>query len=243
MNVSETRELKVSLLVFHERRCNFVCSSNSGSQIIGDCTLLCFSFAEQLVLCMKAEVFLSAALHTAKENVNSGQLLPSSTVKQGEHADSSFWDSISILNVCKMRLLVALNAKWTLACCVSWLQWSESWMICTRVVWHSVTPSAGGCRPSCSTSRSWWTASVGWRRKSCCTATLCTWWVDGPPQSSCSVAHHRPLMSIADVFRCRLQRWMKCFTVVQLRCSVTTKHCCWWRVCPESWQSRRTSTV
>lgn len=41
-----------------------------------------WSFAEQLVLCMKAEEFLSAALHTAKENINSGQLLPLNTVKQ-----------------------------------------------------------------------------------------------------------------------------------------------------------------
>lgn len=66
-----------------------MCCSNSVSQIIRDSTLLCFSFAEQLVLCMKAEEFLSAALRTARENVNNGQLLPSNAVKQGEHAHSS----------------------------------------------------------------------------------------------------------------------------------------------------------
>eukprot|EP00066_Takifugu_rubripes_P008394 XP_003974558.2 PREDICTED: serine/threonine-protein kinase ULK1 isoform X3 [Takifugu rubripes] len=41
-----------------------------------------WSYAEQLVLYMKAEEFLSAALHTAKENINKGQLLPSNIVKQ-----------------------------------------------------------------------------------------------------------------------------------------------------------------
>ena len=45
------------------------------------------SYAEQLVLYMKAEEFLSSALHTAKENIKQGQLLPSATVKQGESAD------------------------------------------------------------------------------------------------------------------------------------------------------------
>lgn len=43
-----------------------------------------FSYAEQLVLYMKAEVFLSSALHAAKENIKQGQLFPSATVKQGE---------------------------------------------------------------------------------------------------------------------------------------------------------------
>lgn len=32
---------------------------------------------------MKAEEFLSSALHTAKENIKQGQLQPSSIVKQG----------------------------------------------------------------------------------------------------------------------------------------------------------------
>uniref|UniRef100_A0A7N6F5Y6 non-specific serine/threonine protein kinase n=1 Tax=Anabas testudineus TaxID=64144 RepID=A0A7N6F5Y6_ANATE len=41
-----------------------------------------WSYAEQLVLYMKAEEFLSSALHTAKENIKQGQLLPSTTVKQ-----------------------------------------------------------------------------------------------------------------------------------------------------------------
>ncbi|XP_041854225.1 serine/threonine-protein kinase ULK1a isoform X2 [Melanotaenia boesemani] len=41
-----------------------------------------WSYAEQLMLYMKAEEFLSSALHTAKENIKQGQLLPSSTVKQ-----------------------------------------------------------------------------------------------------------------------------------------------------------------
>uniref|UniRef100_A0A8C5G6Z4 non-specific serine/threonine protein kinase n=1 Tax=Gouania willdenowi TaxID=441366 RepID=A0A8C5G6Z4_GOUWI len=41
-----------------------------------------WSYAEQLVLYMKSEEFLSAALHTAKENIKQGQLLPSATVKQ-----------------------------------------------------------------------------------------------------------------------------------------------------------------
>ncbi|XP_037536628.1 serine/threonine-protein kinase ULK1-like [Nematolebias whitei] len=41
-----------------------------------------WSYAEQLVLYMKAEEFLSSALHTAQENIKQGQLLPSATVKQ-----------------------------------------------------------------------------------------------------------------------------------------------------------------
>ncbi|XP_041644167.1 serine/threonine-protein kinase ULK1a [Cheilinus undulatus] len=41
-----------------------------------------WSYAEQLVLYMKAEEFLSSALHTAKDNIKQGRLLPSSTVKQ-----------------------------------------------------------------------------------------------------------------------------------------------------------------
>uniref|UniRef100_A0A3Q2Q4Z6 non-specific serine/threonine protein kinase n=1 Tax=Fundulus heteroclitus TaxID=8078 RepID=A0A3Q2Q4Z6_FUNHE len=41
-----------------------------------------WSYAEQLVLYMKAEEFLSAALHTAKENIKHGQLQTSSSVKQ-----------------------------------------------------------------------------------------------------------------------------------------------------------------
>ncbi|XP_047446822.1 serine/threonine-protein kinase ULK1a isoform X2 [Mugil cephalus] len=41
-----------------------------------------WSFAEQLVLYMKAEEFLSSALHAAKANIKQGQLLPSATVKQ-----------------------------------------------------------------------------------------------------------------------------------------------------------------
>uniref|UniRef100_UPI0037E72E42 serine/threonine-protein kinase ULK1a n=1 Tax=Semicossyphus pulcher TaxID=241346 RepID=UPI0037E72E42 len=41
-----------------------------------------WSYAEQLVLYMKAEEFLSAALHTAKDNIKQSQLLPSATVKQ-----------------------------------------------------------------------------------------------------------------------------------------------------------------
>uniref|UniRef100_A0A8C4INM2 non-specific serine/threonine protein kinase n=1 Tax=Dicentrarchus labrax TaxID=13489 RepID=A0A8C4INM2_DICLA len=41
-----------------------------------------WSHAEQLVLYMKAEEFLSSALHAAKENIKQGQLLPSATVKQ-----------------------------------------------------------------------------------------------------------------------------------------------------------------
>ncbi|XP_058492699.1 serine/threonine-protein kinase ULK1a isoform X1 [Solea solea] len=41
-----------------------------------------WSYAEQLVLYMKAEEFLSSALHTAKENIKHGELVPSATVKQ-----------------------------------------------------------------------------------------------------------------------------------------------------------------
>ncbi|XP_068994746.1 serine/threonine-protein kinase ULK1a isoform X1 [Embiotoca jacksoni] len=41
-----------------------------------------WSYAEQLVLYMKAEESLSSALHTAKDNIKQGQLLPSATVKQ-----------------------------------------------------------------------------------------------------------------------------------------------------------------
>uniref|UniRef100_A0A8D2ZM22 non-specific serine/threonine protein kinase n=1 Tax=Scophthalmus maximus TaxID=52904 RepID=A0A8D2ZM22_SCOMX len=41
-----------------------------------------WSYAEQLLLYMKAEEFLSSALHTAKENIKQGRLLPSAIVKQ-----------------------------------------------------------------------------------------------------------------------------------------------------------------
>lgn len=41
-----------------------------------------WSYARQLVLYMKAEDFLSSALHAAKEDIKQGQLLPSGTVKQ-----------------------------------------------------------------------------------------------------------------------------------------------------------------
>ncbi|TMS03225.1 Serine/threonine-protein kinase ULK1 [Larimichthys crocea] len=41
-----------------------------------------WSYAEQLVLYMKAEEFLSSALHAAKEKIKQGRLLPSATVKQ-----------------------------------------------------------------------------------------------------------------------------------------------------------------
>uniref|UniRef100_A0AAX7UVZ5 non-specific serine/threonine protein kinase n=1 Tax=Astatotilapia calliptera TaxID=8154 RepID=A0AAX7UVZ5_ASTCA len=41
-----------------------------------------WSYAEQLVLYMKAEEFLSSALRSAKENVKKGELFPSATVKQ-----------------------------------------------------------------------------------------------------------------------------------------------------------------
>ncbi|KAK0131831.1 Serine/threonine-protein kinase ULK1 [Merluccius polli] len=41
-----------------------------------------WSHAEQLVLYMKCEEFLSSALHTAKEDIKEGRLLPSATVKQ-----------------------------------------------------------------------------------------------------------------------------------------------------------------
>lgn len=68
---------------------------------------LCFSYAEQLVLYMKAEEFLSAALHTAKENINKGQLLPSNTVKQGEYNDLPFF----LVNVCQMYKMKE-GGKW-----------------------------------------------------------------------------------------------------------------------------------
>ena len=49
------------------------------------CFLFAYSsYAEQLVLYMKAAEFLSSALHNAKENIKQGQLCPSTTVKQGE---------------------------------------------------------------------------------------------------------------------------------------------------------------
>lgn len=41
-----------------------------------------WSYARQLVLYMKAEDFLSSALHAAKEEIKQGQLLPSAAVKQ-----------------------------------------------------------------------------------------------------------------------------------------------------------------
>ncbi|XP_055017992.1 serine/threonine-protein kinase ULK1a isoform X2 [Boleophthalmus pectinirostris] len=41
-----------------------------------------WSYASQLVLYMKAEDFLSSSLHSAKEDIKQGQLLPSATVKQ-----------------------------------------------------------------------------------------------------------------------------------------------------------------
>lgn len=60
-----------------------------------------FSYAEQLVLYMKAEEFLSSALHTAKETIKQGRLLPSATVKQGETIDLFFWNQA--LYFCRLR--------------------------------------------------------------------------------------------------------------------------------------------
>lgn len=82
-------EFRGVLLVGLWRRINPLCSCLVAP--FADCRkndlgLLCayFSYAEQLVLYMKAEEFLSSALHTAKESIKRGQLLPSATVKQGE---------------------------------------------------------------------------------------------------------------------------------------------------------------
>lgn len=58
------------------------------------------SYAEQLVLYMKAEEFLSSALHTAKENIKQGQLLASATVKQGETTDLWFRTSCTLFFLC-----------------------------------------------------------------------------------------------------------------------------------------------
>ena len=41
-----------------------------------------YSHAEQLLLYMKCEEFLSSALRAAKEDIKEGRLLPSVTVKQ-----------------------------------------------------------------------------------------------------------------------------------------------------------------
>ena len=41
------------------------------------------SYAEQLLLYMKAAEYLSSALHSAMEDIRQGRLFPSSTVKQG----------------------------------------------------------------------------------------------------------------------------------------------------------------
>lgn len=65
----------------------------------------CSSYAEQLVLYMKAEEFLSSALRSAKENIKNGQLFPSTTVKQGETRDRSLWViKHSLLDVCKVNV-------------------------------------------------------------------------------------------------------------------------------------------
>lgn len=68
----------------------------------------CSSYAEQLVLYMKAEEFLSSALYTAKENIKRGQLLPSASVKQGKtsnfqkHRFIIFRLQTCLLNVCSV---------------------------------------------------------------------------------------------------------------------------------------------
>ena len=67
---------------------NFVSGDVLVPQIIIEsdvvCVFKCGSNAERLVLYMKAEEFLSSALHTAKEDIKQGRLLPSVTAKQGE---------------------------------------------------------------------------------------------------------------------------------------------------------------
>lgn len=59
--------------------------------ILTECIWSDSSYAEQLVLYMKAEEFLSSALHTAKESIKQGQLQASPSVKQGEIIDM-VWD-------------------------------------------------------------------------------------------------------------------------------------------------------
>ena len=76
----------------------YIFSTCSFTNLLGnDVCFLCAhcSYAEQLVLYMKAEEFLSSALHTAKETIKKGQLHPSATVKQGE-------TSHCLLNVCSL---------------------------------------------------------------------------------------------------------------------------------------------
>ena len=58
--------------------------------IVCVCVFVCVcvgSYAEQLVLYLKAVELLSSALHTAIEQVKQGKLYPSTTVKQGRTAD------------------------------------------------------------------------------------------------------------------------------------------------------------
>lgn len=86
------------------------------------------SCAEQLVLYMKAEECLSSALHTAKESISQGDLIPSSPVKQGENfflmydggEKKGFWTShatiigiiIKILQANDGEMNLHLSARW-----------------------------------------------------------------------------------------------------------------------------------
>lgn len=109
------------------------------------------SYAGQLVLYMKAEDFLSSALHTAKVNIKQGQLLPSTTVKQGNDDNASsimlqkfFWWMIVCCYICVsssnpkvkwhvQELCVLLSLpQWSIAKLPSWqaeahrpLQWTN----------------------------------------------------------------------------------------------------------------------
>lgn len=63
---------------------------------------------------MKAEEFLSSALHTAKESIKQGQLLPSATVKQGESYFVDFSVGIELADKGQFIFFIIMKCPCTL---------------------------------------------------------------------------------------------------------------------------------
>ncbi|CAF90294.1 unnamed protein product [Tetraodon nigroviridis] len=142
-------------------------------------------FAEQLVLCMKAEEFLSAALHAAKDNITSGQLLPSNTVKRViRKLNEQYKTCVTQCHSLNRGLQTFLLDKQK-------LMDRFSGLTAEKLLYSHAVHMVSGRR------------------------TLL------PLRGSLPA-----LTSNAGVLRCRLQRWMRCFTAAPLRCSATRRHCC-----------------
>lgn len=242
--------------------------SSPPSQIF--CFLCAYcSYAEQLVLYMKAEEFLSSALHTAKENIKQGQLLPSATVKQGEA--SELWFRVSTIQF----LLIYLRCR-LIICSLSpcrrnrgfWVLSSKNWMslrtvfpLCSdqeaeRIVQElcHILPLT---QPSAADLLAWQTEAYGslqWTHSR--EAHLQPHRAHGELTSQQETFAFAPNQTLSrmhlwlslnacvlNAFRSSLLLWMRCSTMARHQSSATTKPFCWWRACHESSRSKRTLTA